>query len=405
MSKSKVHFLIGTRWFGVLGPCRLIIEQLVQQGYTVYVFGQKDDHYARYDDGNAKLIEINMARSYTAFLSDILDILKITFYILKYKPDGVHSFNPKPALLSWASVLFSPKTKFFIGVTGLGNTFIRAKNMERFITWALTMACKRASFVFFQNRDDIALFRDKKIVEDSKTKMFIGPGVDLRQFRPDISKNSELECQNEDESDIIVTCTARLIWQKGIREYIEAAKIVKEKYRGLRKVTFRLLGEVDVQHPDCIDENFLKAAVADGAIEHVSWTDDIVSELKKSDIFVLHSYREGAPRAILEASALELPTVGADAIGVRELIEDGVTGYLTPLKEVEPIADAICKLIDDPVLRRKMGKAARKNIAEPYSLTKSSDAQCEMYRSVGYALPTILPHPLETLENQEHDQV
>lgn len=392
MARKKTHFLIGTRWFGVLGPCQLIIDALTEQGYEVFVFGQEDSHYKRYDSGKARLVRINMARSYTAFLSDFLDVVKLGYYMLRYRPDGVHSFNPKPALLSWAAVSLRPKTKFFIGVTGLGNTFIRAKRMEGMITRLLRGACKRASFVFFQNRDDVALFREKKIIEEDKIRMFIGPGVDLRLFRP------ESLPQPRPDGPITVTCTARLIWQKGIREYVESARMVKENYAGEREVTFRLIGEVDHDHPDCIDEGFLQDAVAKGLVEHVSWTDDIVSELAKSDIFVLHSYREGAPRAILEASALCIPTVGADAIGVRELVEDGETGYLTPLKEARPIADAIIDLIDNPERRVAMGRAARRKIAEPFSLSASSDAQCGMYRDVGYALPPIEPLPVETLE-------
>lgn len=391
MAKRKTHFLIGTRWFGVLGPCQLIIDALAEQGYDVFVFGQGDAHFARYDNGKAKLVRIRMSRSYNAFLSDFLDVIKLSYYMLRYRPEGVHSFNPKPALLSWAAITLSSRAKFFIGVTGLGNTFIRARRMEGMISTLLRKACGRASFVFFQNHDDISLFREKKIVEESKIKMFVGPGVDLRLFRP----TARPEAARDDP--IVVTCTARLIWQKGIREYVEAARLVKVHYAAEREVVFRLLGEVDVDHPDCIDPKFLAQAVANGDIEHISWTDAIVDELAKTDIFVLHSYREGAPRAILEASALCIPTVGADAIGVRELVEDGVTGYLTPLRQSQPIADAIISLIENPEKRHEMGLAARKKIAEPYSLTASSDAQCNMYRELGYAIPTIEPDPRETL--------
>jgi glycosyltransferase involved in cell wall biosynthesis len=374
-----------------------MIDALVDQGFEVFVFGQRDEHYKRYDSGKARLVEINMARRYTAFFSDILDVAKLTYYVLRYRPAGVHSFNPKPALLSWASVILRPKSKFFIGVTGLGNTFIRAKRMEPMITTLLSKACKRASFVFFQNRDDIAMFEERNIVGEEKRKMFVGPGVDLRHFRPDPETTTGDPPDDDSQDEIVVSCTARLIWQKGISEYVEAAKLVKAHYDGKRKVTFRLIGEIDLQHPDCIDEDFLESAKADGIIEHISWTDDIVAVLNKTDVFVLHSYREGAPRAILEASSLCIPTIGADAIGVRELVVDGVTGYLTPLKEVRPIADAIIDLVENPRRRREMGFAARRMIAEPYSLTKSSDAQLDMYRAVGYDIPCLEPDPLETM--------
>ena len=399
MTKKKVHFLVGTRWFGVLGPCTLIIDALVEGGYDVFVFGQRDEHYHRYDLGKARLIEINMSRSYFSFLSDFCDIVKLIYYVLRYKPSGIHSFNPKPALLAWAAASVRSETKFFIGVTGLGNTFIRARQMQPLIRFLLKKACKRASSVFFQNTDDVAMFQDSKLVASDKIKLFIGPGVDLRIFRPAEEKYSGELNMDEIKNKITVACTARLIWQKGIREYVEAARLVKEHYSSDRNIEFLLIGEIDRDHPDCVDEQFLQEVKASKLINHISWTDNIVEVLNQVDIFVLHSYREGAPRAILEASSLCIPTIGADAIGVRELVVDGETGYLTPLREVEPIFDAIVRLIDDPAERKSMGLKARQMIAEPLSLTRSSDAQMEMYREVGYLLPNLVPDQRENFDN------
>ena len=371
---TKTHFLIGTRWFGILGPTELMIDELVRTGHKVIVFGAKDERYHRYYRDNCELVEINMRRSYGTLWSDLKDVIKIARYARKYKPAGIHSFNPKPALLAAAGAMFSPKSKFFIGVTGLGNTFIRAKRLEPIISWALRKACDRASFVFFQNNDDVALFKEKKLVAEDKMRLFIGPGVDLRIFTPrdyDTPRTGKLR----------ITCVARLIWQKGIREYIEAATHLRETNPNLE---FYLYGEFDGVHPDRIDPEYVKQAHDAGIITHVPWTDDIAGELRKSDIFVLHSYREGAPRGILEASASALPTVGADAIGVRELVRDGVTGYLTPLKSTEGLIDGLQKLIDSPEDRRRMGEAARVMIAEEYSLALSSAAQLGMYKDVGY---------------------
>ncbi len=367
--RRKVHFLIGTRWFGVLGPCRLMIDALVADGYRVFVFGQRDDHFQRYDEGKAELVRINMVRSYISPLRDLLDIAKLILYILWYRPENIHSFNPKPALLSFAAVLVSPRTRFFIGVTGLGNTFIRAKALEPLITRALRWACTRADGVFFQNNDDVALFEEKELVEPEKAHLFIGPGVDLEVFTPKKSFESDT---------VTVSCTARLIWQKGIREYIEAARSVLAKGYNVR---FQLFGEIDRDHPDCVEPAFIDQAVADGTITYIPWTDDIARELRRSDIFVLHSYREGAPRAILEASASCLPTIGSDAIGVRELVRDQVTGLLTPLHDVAALADAMERLISDPAMRHRMGQAARRMIAEPLSLRAATDAQLKMYEA------------------------
>ena len=154
MKRRPAVFLIGTRWFGVLGPCRRIIEELEGRGYEVFVFGQRDKYWPRYYNGRTHLVRIFMGRSYTSFFRDFIDQIKLIAYALWYRPAVIHSFNPKPALMSYFSALCLPRTTFIVGVTGLGNTFIRAKKIESFITSALRMVGKRANFIFFQNPDD-----------------------------------------------------------------------------------------------------------------------------------------------------------------------------------------------------------------------------------------------------------
>lgn len=376
---TRSVFLVGTRWFGVLGPCKEIIENLVSEGLNVYIFGQRDSHYHRYFQDNCTLIELRMRRSYFSPGADFLDVMKIRGYMRRVRPCAVHSFNPKPSLIGYAALLGFKKTEFFVGVTGLGNTFIRAPKLERYIVSALRMVCGRARFVFFQNPDDVAMFKEKRIVDDKKVMMFTGPGVDLQVFRPDDRSNS----QTAEKKIIRVGCTARLIWQKGIREYLACAGTILADPDWSGKIEFYLYGEVDLEHPDRVAPEFIENAVAKGIVRHISWTDDIASEIRKLDIFVLHSYREGAPRAILEASATSIPTVGSDAIGVRELIVDGVTGFITPLHDVGAMKDRILKLAADPILRRELGAAARARIGEKYSLEKATAAQLAMYETSG----------------------
>ncbi len=367
---NKSIFLIGTRWFGILGPTKEIIEKLVSEDYDVYVFGQKDNRYHRYFFKNCKLININMKRSYKSFLYDIFDIFKIIYFIIKLKPKAIHSFNPKPAFIAFFSLIFFPKIKFFVGITGLGNTFIRAKKMEFIISRIFRLVAKRSNFIFFQNLDDIEMFKTKKIGNSKKYKLFIGPGVDLKIFTLGKSKNKE-------NNLIRVLCVSRLIWQKGIKEFCESAKILLKKYKNLE---FLLIGEFDYVHPDRVYKKDLKKYINEGIIKHIEWTDDVHKYYKLSDIFFLHSYREGAPRAILEASATGLPTVGSNCIGVRELVIDNETGFLVEFKKIEECITALQKLIENKNLRKEMGINARKKIAEPYSLVESTNAQLQMYR-------------------------
>lgn len=370
MARQTV-FLIGTRWFGVLGPCRDIIRELEARGVQVIVFGQEDGHWQRYHNGTTRLERLRMRRSYVSIFSDVLDVVKLALLALRYQPSVIHSFNPKPSLLAFATAMFVPKARFLIGVTGLGNTFIRAKRLEGMVTVMLRAAAARASFIFFQNPDDRALFRERRIGTETKFRLFTGPGVDLTEFnrwtRPDRS----------DALQVRIICVARLIWQKGIREYVDAARAIRGR-RG-DSVEFLLVGDFDTEHPDSIPPQYIDEAVQSGAIRHIRWTDKLPHLLETCDVAVLHSYREGAPRAILEASAMCIPTVGANAIGVRELIHHERTGLLTALRSTAEVTAAIERLIDDPATRVRYGEEAYRLVAEPLSLANATRAQLEMY--------------------------
>jgi len=368
---KKTIFLIGTRWFGILGPTQEMIKKLTESGYHIFVFGQSDNHYKRYYNDNCTLVEIHMKRSYTSFIYDFLDIIKISRYILRFKPSAIHSFNPKPAFISFFSSLIRPGTFLFVGITGLGNTFIKAKRLEPIITKLFRLVGKKASFIFFQNLDDIELFKQKKIGNPKKHKIFIGPGVDLEIFTP-------VNRTIKQPSELTVLCVSRLIWQKGILEFCESAKEIKETYRNIK---FLLVGEYDFQHPDCVEPTKLEEYIKANIIEHIPWTDKIADIYKTADIFFLHSYREGAPRAILEASASNLPTVGSDCTGVKELVINDKTGYLVPFKNTQKCIEKLIELIENNDKRLEFGDNARKMIAEPYSLINSTEAQLNMYRT------------------------
>jgi glycosyltransferase involved in cell wall biosynthesis len=365
----KSVFLIGTRWFGVLGPCKLLIGELCSRGYVVYVFGQKDAHYEQFDHQKVTLVEINSKRSYFSFFSDFCDVIKIRHYIKKLSPDYIHSFNPKPSLLSYFSLIFNRKVIFNIGVTGLGNTFIKAKYLRGVIASVMRRAGLRANNIFFQNPDDMNLFRGLLKLPENKMRMFRSPGVDTDRFI--------LPARDLAEEPIKVLLVARLLWQKGVDDFCDTYHRLKsmglsDRYR------FTLVGELDLDHPDRLT-NADAENIANTGINWIKWTDRIEDIYATNDILLFMSKREGGPRAILEASAMCMPTIGSDCIGVKELIEDGVTGFLVQLGDVEKIVDYLELYRKDVGLIQLHGATARKEIAEKYSLKNATKAQLEMY--------------------------
>ena len=368
----KSVFLIGTRWFGVLGPCKLLIDELCSRGYAVYVFGQKDAHYEQFDHQKVTLIEINSKRSYFSFFSDLCDVVKIRRYIKKLSPDYIHSFNPKPSLLSYFSLIANRKVIFNIGVTGLGNTFIKAKYLRGVIASVMRRAGLRANNIFFQNPDDMNLFRSLLKLPNHKMRMFRSPGVDTDRFK--------LPDRDLAEEPIKVLLVARLLWQKGVDDFCETYSRLKEL--GLSDhYRFTLVGELDLDHPDRLT-NADAEKIAKSGISWIRWTDRIEDIYAANDILLFMSKREGGPRAILEASAMYMPTIGSDCVGVRELINDGITGFLVQLGDVEKIVGYLEAYRKDLGMIKVHGVSARKEIAEKFSLKNATKAQLEMYKSV-----------------------
>ena len=367
----KSVFLVGTRWFGVLGPCNLLIEELIERRYKIFVFGHKDAHYQQFKSNHVELVELNVKRNYYSFLSDLSDILALRKFIKIYKPEFIHSFNPKPALLCYFALLFKNDSNFLIGVTGLGNTFIKAKPFVRkIIEQVMIKASAKAKYIFFQNPDDLNLFIKNLSVNEAKTKLFRSPGVNIDRFS---LKSNQLK----DTEPFKVLLVARLIWQKGIGDFVEAYKLLKSK--GLDQYyEFLLVGELDNSHPDKLTPKEVDKILELG-ISWVEWTDEIERVYQENNILLFMSKREGGPRAILEASSTGLPTIGSNCIGVKELVIDGETGFLVQSGDIESIVEKLELYRKKPILLQVHGENARLQIGEKYSLENATKAQLEMY--------------------------
>ncbi len=367
--KNRNIFLIGTRWFGVIGQSKILIDELKKNSINVFIFGQKDNYYHQFKIKGVFLKKLRVKASYFAPISDILDILKIIFYIIKYNPIAIHTFNPKPALLGYFSILLFKNIKLFIAQTGMGNIFSKKMYLIPFISFLLRKATIRSEYVFFHNRYDANLLLEKKIITEEKI-VYIGPCVDVKNFLKDSRINKKNYIQ--------VICIARLLKQKGVIEFIEVAKKFKDQLNK-ETVKFLLIGEIETHHYDKIDKDYILQAEAGGVINRIPWTDDVKTYLHQSDILFLHSYREGGPRVIIEAAASEIPTVGSDAIGVRDLIINNKTGFITELKNIELAFAAVNELINNKNKREEFGKNALNLIAKPISLEKATEVQIKYY--------------------------
>ena len=271
------------------------------------------------------------------------------------RPDLIHAVTMKPVLYGGALSRLMGAPAVVHAVTGLGYLFLieglgarlQRAVIKRLYRFALG---HRNACAIFQNPDDRALFVDAGLVEPAVTVMIKGCGVDLQQFAP------RAEAAPEDANEPVVMFPARIQGNKGVHEFVAAARILKRDGIGAR---FVLVGRTDAKNPTNVDERIVRGWEADGLVEWWGYSDDMPATLPRAHIVCMPSYREGLPRVLIEAAACGRPIVTADVPGCREVVRDSASGILVPVKDGPATAAAIRQLIEDPALRRRMGAEAR----------------------------------------------
>lgn len=275
----------------------------------------------------------------------------------KERPDLVLHFTIKPNVYGTIAARLA-HVKSICTVTGLGWLFTE-KSLKTAIGGAGYKILYKIAFsfcdqVFFLNLDDKNFFLGNRLVMPEKCSMIPGSGVNtdhysLRSITP----------PERDPSRVTFLLMARMLWDKGVGEFVEAARIVKAKYP--HRATFTLMGPIDKGNRSGIDPDVIKSWETQGLINYAGNHEDVRPAIAQSDVLVLPSfYREGVPSALLEAMAMERPIVTTDNVGCKETIEDGKNGYMVPVKDPKALAEACIKLIEiDPLEREKMGRYGR----------------------------------------------
>ncbi len=244
-------------------------------------------------------------------------------------------------------------------VSGLGTAFVRQGLITRIATTLYRQALRRSATVFFQNDEDRAHFVAARIVDPARARLLPGSGVDLERFAPAPLPAGQ---------PFVFLLIARLLWDKGVQEYVDAAVIVKQQHPDAR---FQILGFADVDNRTAVPRTTLDRWIDDGLLEHLGVTDDVRPHIVASDCVVLPSYREGLPRSLLEASAMARPIVATDVPGVRQVVDDGVTGLLCTVRSAESLAQAMLAMIAMPRdARRAMGQAGRVRVERDYAIAE-----------------------------------
>ena len=262
-------------------------------------------------------------------------------------------------------------------VAGMGYVFIgdqlKARVLRPFVRLLMRAALGGDSArLILQNPDDMNLFLRAGLAPKEQIRLIPGSGVDCARFRPPTEPRAEGEPP-------LVLLAARMLWDKGVQEFVDAARALKAQGR---KVRFALAGTPDPGNPAAVPEATLVAWRDSGEVEWLGHVADMPALLAAADIVVLPSYREGLPKSLIEAAACARPLIATDVPGCREVVRDGVDGLLVPASESAPLAKAVARLLDDPALARRFGETARDKALSEFDERKIIEATLAVYREV-----------------------
>ena len=305
-----------------------LIRELIREGHQVTTVSP--DPQGLTIDGEAvhhRRWKLN--RSGRNPLEELLGVLSLAAIILQERPDVVLGFTIKPNL--YASIVGRfLKVPVVPNITGLGTTFLGGPALQWAVSHLYRFALRGTKTVFFQNKDDQALFIRERLVREGQSRVLPGSGINLDFFRPsDLPKDTRF------------LMIARLLGDKGVREYVAAARRLKPK---LPSATFALLGEIDSENPTAIEKRELDEWAGEGAIDYLGSTLDIRPFIRQATAVVLPSYREGLPRTLLEGAAMGRPLIGTNVPGCREVVREGLTGFLCEARSVDSLVAAMERL-------------------------------------------------------------
>lgn len=347
-----------------------IMQELVKRGHEVVALCPEGDYFARFAAHGINAQSYAISRKSLNPFREIATIYRIARCLRVLRPDIMQTFTMKPNVYGAIAAKIAGVPCTICSVTGLGSFYIQ-QGFKTFTLRMLIESLNKIAFHFakaivFQNKDDLQLYYDKGLVSKSKAVLIKGSGIDPTLFARDSVSADDVRRYKDElgiaSDDVVVLMIARAIAHKGVVEYYQAAKKLQAS---LPHVRFLFVGDVDNGNIAPLSHEFLRS---NSAVHWLGRREDIFELLACADIFVLPSYREGIPRTLLEAGSMALPIVTTDAVGCREVVDDGHNGFLVPVGDSELLAQKIAELASDSTLREAFGHASRKKILAEFSV-------------------------------------
>lgn len=352
-----------------------LIEDLLHAGLEVVACAPEISTAIRerLENMGARVIEVPMRRTGLNPLSDAALLLHLVRLLQRERPDVLFAYTIKPVVYGGIAARLVGGIRFTPMVTGLGYAFTSSGGLQRRVVSSLAQllyrfALTNAARVFFQNPDDLKVFADRcMLTPGAPTQLIAGSGIDIFEFQPGPLPQTA-----------VFLMIARLVADKGVREYAFAAHMVRKVYPDAR---FLLAGWID-ENPTAITATELGEWIASGDIEFLGKLEDVRPALSQCSVYVLPSYREGTPRTVLEAMAMGRAVVTTDAPGCRETVCPEENGYIVPPRDALSLARKLMELIAKPDLLPGFGKRSRIIAEERYDVRK---VNAEIMRGMGVA--------------------
>jgi glycosyltransferase involved in cell wall biosynthesis len=335
LNNKKLIISINAAW-NFLNFRAGLVRALVAEGYEVVAVAPPSEYAPRLEELGCRFVSIRMDARSKNPVQDALVLLQYLRILREERPAAFLGFTIKPNVYGSlaAHMLGVPVIN---NIAGLGVSFSSRNWLNRLVKLLYGRALHQSHTVFFQNEDDKELFIAGGLVDERRTGLLPGSGVDLSRFRPALARGQERE-------KTVFILVARLLWSKGIAEYVEAARLVS---KAAPASEFRILGILEDPARGGVPEQTLKDWSREGVIAFCGAADDVRPYLEAADCVVLPTYYpEGTPRSLLEGAAMGKPLISTDTPGCRDVIEDGVTGFLVSPRDAESLASAMTRIVN-----------------------------------------------------------
>jgi len=345
---------------------RPVVEALLGDGHRVTVLAPPDDAVSKLEGLGCDMRSLEMSVKGLNPLEDMKLQRRFKRIFSEEQPDVVLSYTIKNNIFG-ARAARAVGVPFLPNVTGLGTAFLSGKLLQTVTEQLYRRSFSALPVAFFQNEDDRDLFFDRSMVRADQARLLPGSGIDLARFAPAAMPPAE--------GAPVFLMIARLLRDKGVLEFVDAARQIKARHP---KARFQLLGAAGSENRSAIDRATLDAWVAEGAVEYLGTTSDVRPAIAAASCVVLPSYREGAPRTLIEAAAMARPVITTDVPGCRAVVDRDISGFLCDVRSAESLAAAIERFLALPSeAQQAMGQAGRGKMEREYDQTIVVDAYRE----------------------------